>query len=387
MRILHTISSLSRAAGGPSRSVTSLCNHLGEINEKIDLLAVGCEEEQAEWVLPNPDTVILHFVVGRKLPGLNVPFCPNFGKQIARIHDKYKISIIHDHGLWLPNNYASVKAAKSLDIPWVVSTRGMLEPWAFSYRGWKKKIVWGAWQKCALEGAAALHATSLVEADNLRALGLSNPIAIIPNGVDLPELKSKVKKEVKTALFLSRIHPVKGLLNLVNAWAKVKPNGWKMVIAGPSEEENHEEEVKRAIESAGLTGHFDFLGPVNDHLKWDLFSQADLFVLPSYSENFGIVVAEALASEIPVITTKGTPWNDLITKKCGWWVDVGVEPLAEALNDAMSLSDNERHKMGQRGRALVEQHYSWGEIANNMTGVYQWLSNSGARPDCVYIKN
>ena len=318
------------------------------------------------------------------MPSLRVRFCPGFAKKITQLHGEIGLSIIHDNGLWLPSNYASAKAAKSLQIPLIVSTRGMLEPWALKYRGWKKQFVWLAWQKAAIDRAAVLHATAPKEADNLRALGLNNPIAVIPNGVGLPEFSHKIRGDIKTALYLSRIHPVKGLMNLVEAWAQVKPQGWRMVVAGPSEA-NHDKEIKRAVINAGLEDQFEFPGPVDDILKWDLYQQADIFVLPTFSENFGIVVAEALASEVPVITTKGTPWRDLEDQRCGWWVDIGSDPLADALKEAMALNDDERLEMGRRGRTLIKEKYSWAKIAADMLEVYTWVHNGGTPPDCVRL--
>lgn len=364
--------------------MTSLCNNLGNAGAKVGLLVVGHEVESGDWVLPNPASVELRSSPGWCLPGLNFTLCPGFVNHIINLHATRSLDVIHDHGLWLPSNHASVRAAKSLDIPLIISTRGMLAPWALKYRGWKKIIVWHAWQKTALEGAAVLHATSPEEAENLRALGFKNPIAVIPNGVDLPELDKKCCGTVKTALFLSRIHPIKGLLNLVVAWTRVKPHGWRMIIAGPSEG-THEDDVKRAVKFAGLEDQFEFIGPVDDLQKWALYRQADIFILPSFSENFGIAIAEALASELPVITTKGTPWFSLDDHCCGWWVDIGTGPLEIALKEAMSLSDGERLNMGRRGRVLIKENYSWEKIALDMLSVYMWVHFGGKAPDCVRL--
>jgi glycosyltransferase involved in cell wall biosynthesis len=106
-------------------------------------------------------------------------------------------------------------------------------------------------------------------------------------------------------------------------------------------------------------------------------------VLPSKSENFGMVVAEALAARTPVITTKGAPWQELETHRCGWWIDMGVESLIEALEKAMSHSPVELHEMGRRGRQLVEEKYTWDRVAGQMIEVYEWLLGRGPRPDCV----
>ncbi len=236
-----------------------------------------------------------------------------------------------------------------------------------------------------MESAAVLHATADEEADNLRTLGLMNPIAVIPNGVDLPELHRMDGRDgIRTALFLSRIHPVKGLLNLVRAWAVLKPSGWRVVVAGP-DQGGHETKVKAAVREAHLEDQFEFLGPLYEEAKWHLYREADLFVLPTFSENFGIVIAEALAAGLPVITTRGAPWRELETCRCGWWINTGVEPLAVALKHAMKLSDRERAEMGLRGRRLMEEKYSWPRIAGEMIDVYKWVLGQGPKPACVRL--
>ncbi len=351
----------------------------------MDLLTVNHRLERPEMVLPDPACVALNFSLGWRIPALNVRFCPGFAQQIVQIHGDRELSIIHDHGLWLPSNHASAKVARSHDIPLVISTHGMLEPWALKYRGWKKKIVWWVWQGAAIQSAALLHATAKKEADNLRELGLKNPIAIIPNGVDVPDncAQHEAKPE-RIALFLSRIHPVKGLLHLVKAWAKLHLLGWKLVIAGP-DAGGHQAEIQNFIDDAGLGKQVELIGSVEGDAKWQLYEQASFFVLPSFSENFGIVVAEALVAGVPVITTKGTPWSDLNKHACGWWIDVGVEPLEAALREAMALSDAERLAMGQRGRQLVQNNYSWPKIAADMSSTYRWVLEGGTPPGCVRL--
>ena len=182
---------------------------------------------------------------------------------------------------------------------------------------------------------------------------------------------------------MSRLHPKKGLLNLIEALAISLPDSWEVIIAGP-DEENHRHEVECAVRRTQLTNKVTFLGPVDDGKKWAIYQSADLFVLPSFSENFGIVVAEALASGVPVITTIGTPWQELETHNCGWWIDIGVEPLAEALQIAMSLTDEERLRMGQNGRRLIEQKYNWSDVADKMITVYQWVLGQGSKPNCIW---
>jgi len=261
----------------------------------------------------------------------------------------------------------------------------MLEPWAFGYRRWKKLPVWLLWEKRGLE-SSVLHVTSEQEAINIRALGLRAPIAVIPIGIDLPELplsRGAVTAE-RRALFLSRIHPIKGLLNLVEAWRRVRPRGWRLCIAGP-DECGHLNVVQRAVREAGLAGVVDFVGPVYGKEKQELLNSADLFILPTFSENFGVVVGEALASGVPVITTKGAPWSWLLSHRCGWWVDIGVEPLAAAISEATQCTTSELHAMGERGRRLVEERFSWPKIAQQMKAVHEWVLGGGPRPEWVEI--
>jgi len=137
------------------------------------------------------------------------------------------------------------------------------------------------------------------------------------------------------------------------------------------------------LERQGLVDIFDFTGSVSDQDKWQLYNSADLFVLPSHTENFGIVIAEALATGVPVITTKGTPWAELEAHDCGWWIDIGVDPLVRALTEAMNLPPEERYAMGRRGRQLVELNYSWDTIGKEMLAVYEWVLGGGGAPGCV----
>ena len=180
------------------------------------------------------------------------------------------------------------------------------------------------------------------------------------------------------------MHPVKGLLNLVAAWATVRPTGWRVVVAGP-DHGGHTREVADAARAAGVVECFNFVGSVEGAAKLRLLAEADLFVLPSYSENFGIVVAEALASAVPVITTTSTPWSELVSERCGWWVETGAEPLADTLRRAIALTDAERAAMGVRGREWVHGAFAWDRIGREMRAVYVWLLHGGPAPASVRL--
>ena len=181
-------------------------------------------------------------------------------------------------------------------------------------------------------------------------------------------------------------------MELVEAWGKVVSRGvdewrsWNVelvyTVSGELEKE-YEAKVRARVNELGLEGQFIFTGALNDDEKWKAYARADLFVLPTYSENFGIVVAEALWSGVPVITTKGTPWKELEDRGCGEWVDLpeeGSNPsdwptLVSSLARMMSMSDDERREMGERGRRLVEEKYTWDAVVKSMVKGYEEVLN------------
>jgi len=306
---------------------------------------------------------------------------------LGRIIRAARPELIHNHGLWMPLNHWAVSMGRRSGIPVVIQPHGMLEPWALNHKAWKKKLAMGLFQWRDLTSASVLVATSNVEYENIRKQGLRQPVAVIPNGVDLnvgamPTTLARADRQ-RVVLFLSRVHPVKGLLNLVRAWAQLAPVGWRLRIAGP-DDVGHLGDVLALVRQLGVQGSVDYVGAVDGAAKADLYNAADVFVLPTFTENFGLVVAEALAHGLPVITTRGAPWADLETFGCGWWVDIGVDPLVHALREAMALSDEERRAMGARGRDYVRR-YDWDNIAKQTIEVYSWILGQGPQPDIVRV--
>ena len=188
----------------------------------------------------------------------------------------------------------------------------------------------------------------------------------------------------RRALFVSRMHPKKGVLELVEAWARVNPKGWQCELVytlNGDEERAYEAAVKARIVALDLSyagkdvdsaADFILTGPLDDKEKWSAYARADLFVLPTYSENFGIVVAEALWAGVPVVTTKGTPWRELLERRCGWWIDLPPkESLEAALREATSLSREALREMGACGRKLVEEKYTWKAVCDAMVEGYR----------------
>jgi glycosyltransferase involved in cell wall biosynthesis len=289
------------------------------------------------------------------------------------------VDVLHDNGIWLPHNHQFAVLAARRHIPRVVSTRGMLEPWAFHHKRLKKWLAWQFYQRRDLQRTRLLHTTAAQEAHNLQSFGLGVPVCMIPNGVDLPDIESRQAAVLQargagqqTALFLGRIYPVKGLPMLIEAWARIRPRNWRLQIAGP-DEAGHRAEVERAVSIAGLRGTVSFIGPVEGEIKSSTYFNADLFILPSYSESFGLAVAEAMAHGLPVLTTKGTPWSGLAARGCGWSVDATVEGIAQGLQQAAAQDPAVLRAMGAKGRAWVAADFCWNSIANKFLGAYEQL--------------
>ena len=307
--------------------------------------------------------------------------------SLKRYLDTHDFDLVHLHGTWTPLLAVAGYLAVAERVPVVVSPHGCLEPWALRHRGWKKKLALALYQKRIFFKASMMVATAGQELNSIRRLGVETPVAVIPNGVDMPSVLVHLQTRERKFLFLSRIHPIKGIPDLIAAWVLVRQPGWRVVIAGP-DEDGHLDEIRAQIDALGLGGDFEFTGLVTGDRKEALFAEADVFVLPTYSENFGIAVAEALARGVPVITTTGAPWEDIETWRCGWWVQPGVDGVARALVAAMNTPQEELREMGQRGVQLVKEKYSWDQIGRDALEAYQWmLGHSQQRPDFVDVKN
>ena len=377
LRVVQTVASLASDFGGPSRSVTLLSDALARAGAQVEIVTVPSEGSQ---VRPREAGVGVREAPSPGLGGLvgwRTPFRAEIEAAVGGA------GVVHDHGLWLPTNRAAALAARALGRPFVLSPKGMLSERALRVSRAKKALAWPLYQRRTLRHADAFAATSEAEVQDLRRLGFQQPAAVVRYGVDLPApAPTRASDGPRTALYLSRLHPIKGLPDLVAAWADVRPEGWRLVIAGP-DEGGHRAEVERQVQAAGLGGAVSFAGPVGDDDKWDAYRAADLFVLPTHSENFGIVVAEALAAGLPVLTTWGAPWEALVTHGCGWWVETGAPSIAPALREATAAPPEALRAMGERGRAYAEADLSWERAAADHLALYQWLLGAGPRPDFV----
>ena len=234
------------------------------------------------------------------------------------------------------------------------------------------------YQKAAVQKADCIHATADSERDNLLKLGYNTHIKVVKLGIDAEGIDMKKSwKRTKQILFLSRVHPKKGVNYLVEAAAILREQlkGWRIIIAGEGEAD-YIAHLKMQIHDEGLEDIVRLVGGVYGDEKWQLFQTSDFFVLPTHSENFGLAIAESLASGTPVITTVGTPWSDLNTSCSGAWIEIGTQPLVEIIRKFLAMTDGELEQMGRNGRKLIETKYSAKVMANKMLDVYAQVTQS-----------
>ena len=377
MKIVHTIPSIGEEAAGPSYSVMKLC----EVES-----ALGCEISLS--AIQNPSF--------HAAPIFLKTFPYGFGpRKLGRAPEMYtwlksqategNIDLIHNHSLWMMPNVYPGAISRATGVPLVLAPRGTLSRWAMQSGSLVKKVFWPLVQRPVLENAACFHATAHSEYEDIRRLGFRQPVAVIPNGIDMPVVRGNKSETERTLLFLGRIHPIKGLEMLLPAWKALQSRfpEWRLQIVGP-DNRGHQARMLALGESLGLH-RVEFCGPRYGEAKIQAYADADLFVLPTYSENFGMAVAEALAAGTPAVVTKGAPWASLEQQQAGWWVDISIEALTAGLEAAMSRNRGELSRMGCNGKAWMAAEFSWLEIGRRMLRTYEWVLNGGSAPKWVLV--
>jgi len=356
MKVMLAVKSLLPSYGGPAFSVSRLAIALADAGVEVGLWASDMSALKSP-LLPAHAHI-------RPLSGSIADAMGRFGRP----------DILHDNGIWLPHNHRLAQLAAERNLVRVVSIRGMLEPWAMNHKRLKKKLAWRLYQRRDLCCASFHHTTAAAEAETLQQFQFGVPIGVIPNGVDISEVdrQRRGRSEIRTALFLGRIHPVKGLSLLVEAWAVLRPPGWQLLIAGP-DEVGYRADLEKKVSAASLSTVVHFVGPLDGGAKGDAFVNADLFVLPSFSESFGMAIGEALAHGVPVLTTTGAPWPMIVGQGCGWTVTPTVAGIMDGLRAATSLDSATLAAMGERGRELVRRDFAWPNVVRQFVATYEAL--------------
>lgn len=385
MHVVHFTTALSRCAAGVYEALIGFVTaHSKMKGVKVTVVGAVAEplrwhEDKESWQRAGAQ------VIATSLTGV---YGAVWFRNIASTMSTKEIDIVHAHGLWTGAALAASQLASRGRKPLVISPHGMLEPWAFNHRRLKKALPWVLWERGVVANASLIQAMSQQEAEAVWGLGLPIPAAIHPVGLDLRNVKPRTPHagRRRTCLFLSRLHPKKGLPILLEAWARLRPQGWDLTIAGP-DDNDHRGQLEAMAVALGVNDTVTFYGPVYGDEKWYLFSTADLFILPSYSENFGIVVAEAMAAGLPVIATTGTPWGFLAAKGVGWCVATETDAIEAALRDATTTAPTVLEEMGVRSAHLARDLFNWDSIALAMNDAYGWLRHGGPLPPCVVMPN
>lgn len=366
MRVLHIVASIDSEAAGPSVSVPRLAEAQARLGAEVVIATVGDPHAS------HPNRTTVHH---RRYPqsAAGVPIlsnlCLSSPMQAMLREAPTAFDVVHSHGLWLAPNVYPIAAAKK-GVLWAVSPRGMLGAAALKFSPLKKKAFWTLAQRPALRHAGLIHATSEEEAQDAQKAGIVSPVIVVPNGITLPPLSSGGEGPRRTILSLGRVHPKKGLDRLIDAWAMIAARfpEWKVRIVGP-DERGHARELRLRISASGAP-RIAVEGPLFGQEKESAYSQAGLFALPTLNENFAMTVAEALAAEIPVVSTRGAPWAGLETHDCGRWIDHGPDAMAAALSELLALDDAERAAMGRRGRDWMAADFSWDRVGAALLDAY-----------------
>ncbi len=371
MRVCHIVPSLEERHGGPSKSVRALANAEAALGEQVELLATL---EPGQPMAEASAAAARIQVFPREAPRW---LCRSTG--LAAHLRATTCDAVHSHALWLLTLRYARNTARRQDVPLVISPRGMLSGWAYEHRRWRKQLAGLFVHPGALHAATGWHATSPEERDDIRALGFKQPVCVSPNGVPLPtdgELASArtawnelcpATKTRPVALFYSRFHRKKRLRELLDLWLSAPRGDWLLLVVGLAEDYTAAELAAEltAVGAADRVAVFDGAG------RPPPYAVASLFVLPSHSENFGLVIAEALAAGVPALVTNTTPWSGLAANGCGWCVP--WENYGATLATALATPAEELAAMGRGGRDWAAREFSWARAAGLLVEFYRHL--------------
>lgn len=391
IRPLFAVGGLYSLANGVAWIMRDLAAALGRAGSPVEVYGADCwgrGEKSVGHIFESPTT--WHSARGFWLGGLS--FSPGLKSMLNKAVTNS--DIVHNHSVWmLPNSYSS-RAAHRLGKPVVFTAHGTLEPWAVRHSGWKKKLVARWFQDLDLHRASCIHVNNVTEIDGIRQYGLKSPIAVIPNGVHLPDLDRGVSPELfwekyphtrgqRIGLFMARIHEKKGLGHLLPAFGRLASSfpEWHLVIAGP--DCGDLERVNRLVDEYAIRDRITLTGPLQGDMKAAVRTAAEIFLQPSFSEGFSMAIIEALACRLPVLLTPGCNFPEAVEARAAISVIPEIDDCARGLRELLSQTSEQLQAMGQRGRELVESRYQWDTVAQETLSLYRWLIHGGPTPECV----
>lgn len=378
MKILQTIGGFGLKSGGTTTCTYDLLRYMRNSTEcRVDILTPNVNSAN-DTLAGNGEDWIKVVENDYKTP-------LSISKNIRQFLRSSDYDLYHTNGLWMYANHITAKIAREKGKPFVLTPHGMLYPEALSRSAWKKKIMGTLWINKDIMDATCIHATCKPEVEVIRKFGYKGPIAQIPNPVPLFDYFENISVEREKSIgFLGRLHPRKNVHSLIQAWIHLgeKVKDAKLIIMGTGSPE-YENQLKELASHCAYK-NIIFKGFISGREKYETLAIMRALCVPSDFENFGMIVTEALSVGTPVIASYGTPWEELNTERCGWWIDATVENIAAAIDQALSLSGDEVVSLGDNGKRLVAEKYSAEKVAQMMAQLYQWLLSECERPEFVY---
>lgn len=383
MKVLHVIPSIAPSRGGPSQAVLGMVRALR--TQKLEAEIVTTNDNGNELLdVPLGDRIIYQDVPIWFLPRFSPPmkefiFSAALTKWLWQHIQNY--DLIHNHYLFSYASTCSGILARRNKIPYIVRTIGQLTPWALAQSRLKKQIYTSLIERRNLNTAAAIHCTASTEAEDVGNFGICTPTITLPLGVDRPEILPEAKTKIRSLynisankpiiLFLSRLHYKKRPDLLIESLGKLTQLGqeFHLLMAG-SGEDDYVSYLQNLVKENGLAEFTSWAGFVSGRNKDLLLQGADIFVLPSFSENFGIAVAEAMVSGLPVIITSGVQIApEIATSEAGIVISGEMSELTQALEQLLN-NPQLRGQMGENAKRLASQRYSWSAVAESLISVY-----------------
>lgn len=390
MNVSFVFASVSRKAGGLFGAGRRLAQELARLPE-THVGAIGLTDEftklDAEEWAPVP-------VVTGTRRGPNVlGWSPGYRTFLRASRP----DLVHQHGIWTLSSLETARYARQSGTPLVVSLHGMMDPWAIRHSQLKKRIAWIAYQRENLARAGALLVTSLREAEALRGLKIQTPIALIPNGVDPIETSGpapwcdRIEAHRRVLLFLGRIHPKKGIEELLRGFASFREQDperaahYSLVITG-WDDGGHEERLRALGRNLGLTEpSLLWTGPLFGKERDNALTHASAFILPSFSEGMPLSALEALRAGVPVLLTPECNLPLVFERQAGLRILANAESITKGIEAFAALPDHERSALGARGRALAEEAFTWVKIAHDTRRIYSWMLAEGEMPAELFV--
>ena len=346
---------------------------------------LGIDAQMFMYELPKSgklrgDDIPIHYTPAATVP--KIVYSRRYKADLRRLGD---FDIYHTQGIWTFPTYGMIDVAREKNRPYIVTPRGMLYPQDIQKsNAWLKRFSLRYRLLDDMNRAACILTTCDEEMRHCRELGVMSPIAVIPNPIDIRDIPLKKLDNVFRLAYLGRLSRRKNVESLIYAFAEHRQqlNDAELIIIGGGDQE-YEHFLKSETARLKLT-NVKFLGFLSGEEKDKALASASVVAMPSEFENFGNVVPEGLMRRIPCIATKGAPWAELETHRCGWWVDYNQQAIADAILQAKSLSRSELEAMGERGRLLMEDNYAVDKIAAKLKSLYEWILGESEKPSFVY---